>query len=386
MLLCNKLDGLVDIISFKQYCESSSSINDLFLKDGRNIWIELFSRDKFDCCPPLNLSSNSDANLFLNSPIPHLYDLVHEVGQVGLASLADITLATPHGLLFDNNFRLIAESYHNKGMVKIPLREVQTILSSGLLTRGPSQIVESPAILLLGPWSWIYHHWLIEDLPRLWVFDYFSKLKDYPIVVPADLSDFQIASLDALGISGQDLISYDGSNWMFKRLFVPTFLAPGGHSQRQLDWLREKFFKAYVIKQKNIGERRLFVSRSDAETRKILNEREVVEFLQTYNFEFIMPGKLPFSEQIRIFSDAEIICGSSGSGITNHIFAPKSATLIEIQPDTYVNRAHWFSSNVLGQKYMFVIGQSEAHRHDYVVSLPKLKLAIDSATGKKILS
>jgi len=103
----------VDIISFKQYCEYSSSINDLFLKDGRNIWIELISRDKFDCCPPLNLSSNSDANLFLNSPIPHLYDLVHEVGQVGLASLADITLATPHGLLFDNNFRLIAESYHN---------------------------------------------------------------------------------------------------------------------------------------------------------------------------------------------------------------------------------------------------------------------------------
>ena len=49
------------------------------------------------------------------------------------------------------------------------------------------------------------------------------------------------------------------------------------------------------------------------------------------------------------------------------------------KPDTYINRAHWFSSNLLEQNYMFVIGRSETERHDYFVSVPKLKLAIEMA-------
>ena len=373
----------MDIISFIQYCESSRNKSDLLLKNNQNIWIEFFPSAKFDCIPPSNLSFNPDAELFLNSPIPHLFNLVHEAGQVGLASLADVSLVTPHGLLFDNDSRLMADSYHNKEMIKIPLREVQSMLSAGLHTNGPQRVVDKPAILLLGPWSWIYHHWLIEDLTRLWVFDYFPELKNYPLVVPGNLLDFHKASLDAFGINIQNVIPYDGSNWIFRRLLVPTFLAPGGHSRRQINWLRRNFFRAFDIKHRNIGKRRLFISRNDVETRQILNEREVIDFLQNYNFEVILSSKLSLSEQIETFSDAEIICGSSGSGLTNHIFAPKSATLIEIQPDTYINRVHWFSSNLCCQKYMFIIGHGETDQHDYVVSLSKLKLAIDMAIGKE---
>ena len=381
MLSHMELGSLLDIISFSLFCETSEDYHSLLPKDGLNMWTELLPEVRFDCNPPLNLSSNPDAPLFLNSPIPHLYDLVHKAGPVGIAALTDVSLATPHGLLFDGHHRLIAESYHNQEMVKIPLREVQTILSAGLLKSGSTQTIESPAILMLGPWSWIYHHWLIEDISRLWVLDHFPELKNYPVVVPGDLSDFQLASLDALGVSEDRLLPYDGSNWLFERLFVPTFLAPGGHSRRQMDWLREKFFTAYGIKQKEVGERRLYVSRGDVGTRNILNEKIVVDFLQSYNFEVVIPGTLPFVEQIRLFNEAEIICGPGGSGMTNHIFAPMSATLIEIQPDTYINRAHWFSSNLREQNYMFVIGDGETEHHDYSVSLPKIELAIEMATN-----
>ena len=372
----------MDIIASKQYCESSHSVCDFLQQEGQNIWVKKLSSVKFDCIPPSNLSFNSDSNLFMNSQIPHLYDLEHEAGQVGLVALSDITLATPHGLLFDKKHRLIAESYHNRDMVKIPLREVQTMLSEGLLKREPSEVIELPATLLLGPWSWIYHHWLIEDLSRLWVFDYFPELRKYPVIVPGDLTHFHIASLDALGVNKKSSISFDGSNWRFKKLFIPTFLAPGGHSRRQLDWLRRKLLNTSGAKIKEAGKRRLYVSRSDAKARRILNEEEVIKFVKSYNFEVINPGDFTFIEQISIFSNAEIICGSGGSGITNHIFAPTSATLIEIQPDTYINRAHWFSSNALGQKYLFVIGNAGNDQHDYFVSTPKLKTAIDMATIK----
>ena len=146
--------------------------------------------------------------------------------------------------------------------------------------------------------------------------------------------------------------------------------------------MRRKLLNTSGAKIKKAGRQRLYVSRSDAKTRRILNEEEVIKFVKSYNFEVINPGDLTFIEQISIFSNAEIICGSGGSGITNHIFAPTSATLIEIQPDTYINRAHWFSSNALGQKYLFVIGNAGNDQHDYFVSTPKLKTAIDMATIK----
>ena len=377
----------MDIISFNLLCETAKTNHlNLLPKDGLNTWTESFPAVRFNCRPPLNLNSNSDSNLFLNSPIPHLYDLGHKVGPVGVAALAEVSLATPHGLLFDQDQRLIAESYHNSEMVKIPLREVQTILSRGLLKRKPTRSIESPAILLVGPWSWVYHHWLIEDLSRLWALEYFPELTKYPIVVPGDLSRFQLASLYALGVSEDKLLHYDGSNWLFDRLFIPTFLAPGGHSLRQMDWLRDKLFTAYRIEQKMWGKRRLYISRGDVRTRNILNEAEILDFLEPYNFEVVVPGSLSLADQIKLFNDAEIICGPSGSGMTNHIFAPMRATLIEMQPNTYINRAHWFSSNLRGQNYLFVIGLGQTESHDFSVSLSKLKpmveMAINSSSAK----
>jgi len=373
---------MLNIISFEQLCETVEEHGGTLPKDNLNTWVEYFPKVHFNCHPPLNLLSNPDANLFVNSSIPHLYDLVHKAGPVGLASLTDVCVATPHALLFDGHHRLIAESYHNQEMVRIPVREVQTMLSAGLLEGEATHKISRPAILLLGPWSWIYHHWMIEDLSRLWVLDYFPELKDYPIVVPGDLSNFQRDSLDALGVNEDKFLHYDGSNWLFERLYVPTFLAPGGHSNRQMDWIREKLFTAYNIKKKESGERRLYVSRGDVGTRNICNEREVVDFLRSYNFEVVMPGELSLKGQLNLFNEAEIICGPSGSGLTNHIFAPKRSTLVEIQPDSYINRAHWYSSNLLKQNYIFVIGQNETERHDYSIQLPKLELAIEIAIGK----
>ena len=188
-----------------------------------------------------------------------------------------------------------------------------------------------------------------------------------------------MASLAALGVSEDRLLHYDGSNWLFKRLFIPTFLAPGGHSQRQIDWLREKLFTAYRIEQKTSGTRRLYVSRGDVGTRNILNEEEILDFLRYYNFEVVVPGELSLEDQIELFNDAEIICGPGGSGMTNHIFAPMRTSLIEIQPNTYINRAHWFSSNMRGQNYLFVIGLGETEFHDYSVSLSKVQRAVEMA-------
>ena len=110
----------------------------------------------------------------------------------------------------------------------------------------------------------------------------------------------------------------------------------------------------------------------------MLNEDEIEKYLIKLGFETVLPGALSLHDQIQLFNEAEIVCGTSGSGMTNHIFAPPQAGLLEMQPDSYINRAHWFSSNTCGQKYAFAFGQSQSDQHDYHLPLEKLESALNT--------
>ncbi len=362
----------LEVLSLETLCENVTDRRLLFRDSDVNRVAEIYPAETFDCRPPLNIENNPDADLFVNSPIPHLYDTTHRAGPATFAALSNIHLVTPHGFLVNAENRMIAESYHNAEMLNIPLREVHSLLANGLIESGSTQEVEAPALLLMGPWSWIYHHWMMEDLPRLWALDEFPELTEIPIVVPAGLSSFQQESLAAFGIDESRLLPFDGSNWRFKRLYVPSFLAPGGHSRRQIDWIRKKLFNALAVGPTSMLDRRLYISREDANTRRVVNEEAVVSFLHSNGFETVNPGTLSLAEQLKLFSEAAIICGTSGSGLINHIFAPERTTLIEMQPDSYINRAHWFTSNICNQDYAFLIGHAETESHDYRVDLDKL--------------
>jgi len=104
-------------------------------------------------------------------------------------------------------------------------------------------------------------------------------------------------------------------------------MAPGGHSRLQMGWLREKLFTAFGIQETKIGTRRLFILRRDVATRNIVNEQELISALKAWDCEIVVPEKLPLSEQLILFSEASIICGTSGSGMTNHVFAPRGRQL-----------------------------------------------------------
>jgi len=391
----------MEIVSITSLCDQSFDYTKMLPADNNNFWIEFLPKNKFKCrgrmlspvsdmkeflpkdqseCFQLeNMEENIDPNSFKKLPIPYHYNLEHRADPVGLAGLSNVNLLTPLGLLFDSNWNLIGESYHNTQSVKTALREVQTILSRGLLNREPTFRIKDPAILLIGPWSWVYYHWIFEDLTRLWVLDAFPELADIPIVVPAHLNNFQKDSLHALGINDSRLLFFDGSNWQFDCLYVPSFLGSPDYSFHQIDWLRTKLMGALNVQPQDRGKRRLYISRTDTAARRIINEKAIISMLQHYEFEVVSPGKLPWIDQVKLFNDAEIICGSSGSGIVNHIFAPRHTTLVEMHPNSFINRIYWFSSNIRGQDYGFIIGQAETNQNDYQISISKLQETIDVA-------
>lgn len=80
----------------------------------------------------------------------------------------------------------------------------------------------------------------------------------------------------------------------------------------------------------------VYLARGDNERnrRNIANERDVVAHLQRKwpNLRIITPGRMNVIDQMRSVTNAEVIIGLHGAQLTNMIWAPRGATVVEIVP------------------------------------------------------
>jgi capsular polysaccharide biosynthesis protein len=67
-------------------------------------------------------------------------------------------------------------------------------------------------------------------------------------------------------------------------------------------------------------------------TTRIANEEELLEIAEGFGFAEVMPETLPYSKQLRRFSEAEVVVGPHGSGLANAIFMARGTGLCELAP------------------------------------------------------
>jgi capsular polysaccharide biosynthesis protein len=117
-------------------------------------------------------------------------------------------------------------------------------------------------------------------------------------------------------------------------------------------WLRQKFLSDI---QPAGGGLRLYICRSGAQRRRVVNEAEVVAYLQTLGFQCLQAERLSLHEQIRLFADAKVIVAPHGAGLTNMLFA-REAVIVEIINPAYFNLCYYRLANVLGHTYWYLLG------------------------------
>ena len=86
--------------------------------------------------------------------------------------------------------------------------------------------------------------------------------------------------------------------------------------------------------------KRIYVSRARATKRRIINERELIEYLGKYGFHTIYLEDLGI-EQMVYFYNADIIISPHGAGLVNSIFCKKGASTIEICSKTMTSLKHF---------------------------------------------
>jgi len=242
----------------------------------------------------------------------------------------------------------------------------------------------SEAISLIGSASANYVHWLTETAPKLALIDEVENLRGLPLIIDANLHPNILESLHWLNANGRKLIPLkQGQICKVDKLvsitpvaYVPFDYLRGIKPESLkidpswamfvpcgLHMLRQKLLPL-LADGKNVPGRRLFLRRT-SQLRQMRNAKEVEAALLDLGFQTIEPESFSFSEQVDLFSTAEIIVAQAGASLGNMIFAPEGCHVVILSAWSPFSIYYYFSNlaSILGQRCSYVLCNPDKTDH-----------------------
>lgn len=110
------------------------------------------------------------------------------------------------------------------------------------------------------------------------------------------------------------------------------------------------------------------ISRSDACSRRIVNEDEIISLLSDFDFERVELSTLSFYQQVQLFRCAEIVIAPHGAGLANIIFSTQ-VILLEVHASGHEVRPDFYHlASAVGCKYFAAVESSVNEANDFWVS------------------
>ncbi len=381
--------------------------------------VETQPAESLRCRPPLWVGhGEAERRFFFAGKAPEAFNLDYPFPASYLAVLPGARLVGRGWIIVAGDHHVITDSYSGDHILQIDGRFQHRTLQVEADGRRQSlpfalarrtslpQSISATVVLPTHYWHFNYHHWLIECLPRLRCALEAPELAGCQVIIPANLAPFQRESLDLLGLPEARRLPFDESDWRFETLVFPSI---GSFSPPELRWVRERLVGGLAASDSGHvpaasraarastpssaagaptpsqsatpAPTRLYISRADAATRRLVNEAELVAALEPLGFEVLTLTGMPLAEQIRRLAQAELIVGPHGSGLTNILFAPRRATLIELMPGDQVNHCFWLLANGLGLRYTFLAGPVVSAQRDFAIAPEKLRAAVVGMGG-----
>lgn len=226
----------------------------------------------------------------------------------------------------------------------------------------PVHHIEGIAAVLTSAKADIYFHWLTDLLPRIellrWGSIALGSIDKF--IVNSYNYSFQQETLTALGIPAHKILeSCRYPHIKADRLLVPSLPGLSGNPPRWVcEFLRREFLANKVVGNLEKLER-VYISRADARYRKVINEAEVVAFLEQRGFKSLVLESMTIAEKAALFASVKVVVAPHGSGITNTVFCQPGTKLIEIFSPNYVNVGYWAMLSQIGLDYYYLLGEGQ---------------------------
>lgn len=209
-----------------------------------------------------------------------------------------------------------------------------------------------------------YFHWWLESVARAALITDHHIPADMQLLAPP-LAAWQKEALGLMGIS-TDQVKVAGSD-RFQQFDELVFVSRGLGAISTIvpEAVRAVRRRLDVQAAVSAGGRRLFISRLKATSRRIVGEQHLRAVLQRYGFETVYCEDLTVTAQVELFRGATAILGVHGAGLTNMLFAPLGAVVVELQPEGLDHGGGFLYGNlaaVLSHRYGVIVCRSVSTR------------------------
>ncbi len=204
-----------------------------------------------------------------------------------------------------------------------------------------------------------YFHWMLNLLPR------FELLRRAgvrwngldAIVINQIRHPFQSHTLDRIGIPVDKLVEAEEDYCgRAETLFATRSLRAAGHRcQFALNFLRDLFQDCLS----DSGGRKIYVSRSDASKRRVVNEKALAPLLEARGIEVVSLSGMSVCDQVRLFSAADVIVAPHGAGLTNLTFCREGTKVIEIHSARFLKKYYWELASARRLRYYSMVVADE---------------------------
>ena len=137
---------------------------------------------------------------------------------------------------------------------------------------------------------------------------------------PNNIRNFILHILEIKKVKLGKFIFLDDGFYLFKNSQIPSFL----------DFNTTMKLSQFMFPSKKNNTENIYISRRNANWRKVVNETDFHDYLNKFDFEILDFENLPVIEQINKIKSAKRIISPHGSGLTNLIFSDPDSKVIEI--------------------------------------------------------
>jgi capsular polysaccharide biosynthesis protein len=175
-----------------------------------------------------------------------------------------------------------------------------------------------------------YWHLLSEELPALYRLQKNEiTINDFQhLIIHQSRYEFQDQIYDLFDIPKSKFIELSryphlqaDQLFCFSPIYQPDIEA--------LTWVRNHMLS--FVKNNVLTDRRLFIDRESSSSKRIVNQKELMEILIKYDFEIFKPEDHSVLEQISTFRNSNFIIGAHGAALANLMFCKPQTNVIEIR-------------------------------------------------------